>query len=1415
MKTKLIFTIVSLLSMLNLRSQSYEQLADSAQQALVDDYSYTVTGGYFFDQSTSPSNTYFHYWWNGYALEVLVDRYERATSGTQRDTAVELMKDLVNGMETANETFNNNYGHYNNFYDDMEWLAISSFRAFEAIKGTHPSDSSLFLDVSTTLLEDIKTGENDIMGGGIAWRKSQRDYKNNAANSPTVIVAARRYQYLGDAEDIALARRLYSWVKSNLVASSGRVYDGVNRDPKNAPGEIDLWEFTYGHGTFIGAALEMYRATDSTHYLDDAILTADYAVGESNNLLNDGIYKSEGASGDAPLFKGILIRYLTELAMETSVSSIKRDTYKAMVAENASALVSGGLNPVNYHTGPYWGESTCDAVLSAQLAGITLLEMAVKLGLISHDDGFLIPGGINAENYTSATGVSVEENGDADPYCGMNITSFDAPDDISYKVRVTSTDTYLVRVRAASVNSGRQLTISSNGNALATIDIDNTGDAQTYSTVTGMINLTAGVDTLLTLSAPNGSFNLNWIRFENPLVLTSEKIEAENFVEMSGVGTSGTSDFGGGETVDAVGSGDWMEYYVDVKKSREYNFLVRASRQPVGSDTLQLKSGATLIQEIAIPSTGGWENWATQSTTATLTAGAQILRLESKHGNANINWFKLDSIKSVVSGQIEAEDYQSMSGVVTETTTDTGGGQNVGGIDAGEWMDYELSVESDGWYKLDARIASIYAGRSFQLKKSADVLATVNIPNTGGWQNFQTETAYVQLTAGVQTLRIHAVDGGFNINWFELTFIPKFVRTIQAEDFISAHAGVGTETNCDIGSGLSLAGIDANEWAEYLVYADSTTDYMFVARVSSELSGKSLTVEVDGTPVETIDVPNTGNWQFYESISTILNISEGGHTIRISSSTGGFNLNWLKFFRAFSLTDARLEAENAHTEHSEQSGTGCPTFNGSSPYQTEIYGEESEDNLGTKQLSMQTGSWLDYYVYVPTTATYLFSARVSRDNALSGQGVLQLVEDGSTLVTLTIDGTGTWSDFVTLYDQISLSQGPHLLRVNAQTGIFNLNWIRFDKAVVVGDYVKIEAENSNSEAGVFVDQRSDNGIVYTSNDIGVGDHMDYFLDIDNAGQYLFKARVSNSHISNDAEMMIKDANSSTLYDSISISSNTGWHDLDAVIDFPSAGNTMLQLLGNEGEFHMNWFELLYDITDGGGTISDEHDDSPSGEEIDKVIDNSSLTKYLTTHAEGYIEYQTSEGHRVTTYSITSANDAEDRDPKDWKLQGHNGTSWVDLDTQTNQDFSDRYQRRFFYIDNDNSYKRYRLDITANNGSSLLQLAEWQLFGVEESCVSCRETLEDQKGHVEKLSPAEVQIYPNPISAGDQLIVHTYKDDGIREIELIDLSGQQIQRSSYHELPNDVEVSIGRSVKGIYLLKVSATNGTFVTRVIIR
>src|SRR5206468_4713338 len=49
------------------------------------------------------------------------------------------------------------------------------------------------------------------------------------------------------------------------------------------------------------------------------------------------------------------------------------------------------------------------------------------------------------------------------------------------------------------------------------------------------------------------------------------------------------------------------------------------------------------------------------------------------------------------------------------------------------------------------------------------VLATVNVPNTGGWQTYQTVSAQVNLTAGLQTLRLQSVAvTSWNINWWEL-----------------------------------------------------------------------------------------------------------------------------------------------------------------------------------------------------------------------------------------------------------------------------------------------------------------------------------------------------------------------------------------------------------------------------------------------------------------------------------------------------------------------------------------------------------------------------------------------------------------------------------------------------------------------
>jgi chitinase len=121
---------------------------------------------------------------------------------------------------------------------------------------------------------------------------------------------------------------------------------------------------------------------------------------------------------------------------------------------------------------------------------------------------------------------------------------------------------------------------------------------------------------------------------------------------------------------------------------------------------------------------------------------------------------------------IQAENYTSMSGVQTESTTDTDGGLNVGYIDTGDWMAYaNINFPTSGTYKVEYRVASESTGGTISLDLNAGsiVLGTVGVPSTGGWQNWTTVSHNVNVTAGTYALGVYAAAGGFNLNWIKIT----------------------------------------------------------------------------------------------------------------------------------------------------------------------------------------------------------------------------------------------------------------------------------------------------------------------------------------------------------------------------------------------------------------------------------------------------------------------------------------------------------------------------------------------------------------------------------------------------------------------------------------------------------------------
>ncbi len=119
----------------------------------------------------------------------------------------------------------------------------------------------------------------------------------------------------------------------------------------------------------------------------------------------------------------------------------------------------------------------------------------------------------------------------------------------------------------------------------------------------------------------------------------------------------------------------------------------------------------------------------------------------------------------------QAETFSAQSGVQLENTTDAGGGQNVGWIEAGDWMAYNsINIPTSGTYTVEYRVASQSGGGrlSLDLNGGSVVLGQLDIPNTGGWQNWTTVSHTVHINAGTYNFGIFAQAGGWNINWWRI-----------------------------------------------------------------------------------------------------------------------------------------------------------------------------------------------------------------------------------------------------------------------------------------------------------------------------------------------------------------------------------------------------------------------------------------------------------------------------------------------------------------------------------------------------------------------------------------------------------------------------------------------------------------------
>jgi hypothetical protein len=290
--------------------------------------------------------------------------------------------------------------------------------------------------------------------------------------------------------------------------------------------------------------------------------------------------------------------------------------------------------------------------------------------------------------YRLAENVDIESTGDGGP--GFDVGWMSAGEWLNYTVNVGTDGDYTLEVRVAVNGAGGTFHVEFGGiNKTGPMTIPNTGGWQTWTTISKPVTLTAGTQVMRVVLDSNGSGglfgNMNWIKLSSPSapppppppggstpfsgtpIALPATVQLENF-DNGGAGVAyadndptnnggafrtdtavdveSTADSGGGFNLGWVGAGEWLKYTVTVPTDGTYTLQVRVA-SPSGGGTFHVEfGGVNKTGAMAIPNTGGWQNWTTLSKSVSLSAGTQVIRLviDANAGDGlfgNMNWIRV------------------------------------------------------------------------------------------------------------------------------------------------------------------------------------------------------------------------------------------------------------------------------------------------------------------------------------------------------------------------------------------------------------------------------------------------------------------------------------------------------------------------------------------------------------------------------------------------------------------------------------------------------------------------------------------------------------------------------------------------------------------------------------------------------
>jgi predicted alpha-1,6-mannanase (GH76 family) len=399
---------------------------------------------------------------------------------------------------------------WNEYNDDITWMVIACTRA-TLLTGNTAYAVKAKEQFDKMYVRAIHAGD------WLTWKQGTAG-TNSCINGPAMVACCYLAEYTGDKTYYDKAIALYNWSKNKLFdPKTGKVNDSYNNVVTNS------WSSTYNQGTYLGAALMLYKYTNDNSYSLETQRIARYT---RVDMANNGVFDWENGP-DLNGFKGILQRYTRKYVVD-----LNRADYIPWLQLNAKVAYNNRNSEGLIYT--KWGTRTMETAtlpIDTTLKYVPAFAASTAVSLLVNCpfSTTLVKSAfstIEAENFDYLKGVIVESGVDGSQNLG-NVKSgyYTAYNNVDFGLKGSAS----VELRLSGIQSGNTIEIrlgSVTGELIGTVAISNTTSWNVYQTVTATVQNIKGLQNIyLVYKGTNYICKLDNIKF----------VEADSATESNGL----------------------------------------------------------------------------------------------------------------------------------------------------------------------------------------------------------------------------------------------------------------------------------------------------------------------------------------------------------------------------------------------------------------------------------------------------------------------------------------------------------------------------------------------------------------------------------------------------------------------------------------------------------------------------------------------------------------------------------------------------------------------------------------------------------------------------------------------------------------------------------------------------------------